>query len=605
MRPINNVVDASNYVMLDLGQPTHPYDLDRVDGRGLRVRAARPGELVVTLDGVQRTMAQRPIGRDDDLRDCLVCDADDAAIGIAGVMGGATSEIAASTTRVLLEAAYFAPMAIARTSKRLALRTEASTRFERGVDPEGIDRAALRLCELLGTSAGETMAVAPGVLDMRGGVPEQRRVRVRSARVNALLGSELSDGEIAGYLAPIGFGSRVESPGVLTVTVPTFRPDAAREVDVIEEVGRHHGYAKLPRRRPFPPQVGRLSPYQRERRFLREILAGTGADEAWTPSLLAPEDHERAGLAGEMWRAIRLANPLTPEESVLRRSLLPGMLKALEFNAARRQGSVRFFEVGKVFPIPETDRVDIAMAHEDAGTSVVDEREMVGVLLAGEGDDASSAVRVWHTVVDALDLRGVALRSVEVAVQADGGLATVGGLHQTRTAQLVIAPSDVAAGVKGSAAVTGANAAGTVMGMVGEIDPSVLERFGIDTGEQRAGWLEVDLGLLLGRVPRNVKLAAPVSRFPSSDIDLAFVVGESVPAAAVSSTLERAAGELLESLSLFDVYRGPGMPEGARSLAWRLRLCALDHTLTDDEIAQLRANCIAAVERSHGAELRG
>jgi phenylalanyl-tRNA synthetase beta chain len=280
-------------------------------------------------------------------------------------------------------------------------------------------------------------------------------------------------------------------------------------------------------------------------------------------------------------------------------------LKALEFNAARRQGSVRFFEVGKVFPIPETDRVDIAMAHEDAGTSVVDEREMVGVLLAGEGDDASSAVRVWHTVVDALDLRGVALRSVEVAVQADGGLATVGGLHQTRTAQLVIAPSDVAAGVKGSAAVTGANAAGTVMGMVGEIDPSVLERFGIDTGEQRAGWLEVDLGLLLGRVPRNVKLAAPVSRFPSSDIDLAFVVGESVPAAAVSSTLERAAGELLESLSLFDVYRGPGMPEGARSLAWRLRLCALDHTLTDDEIARLRANCIAAVERSHGAELRG
>ena len=605
MRPINNVVDASNYVMLDLGQPTHPYDLDRLGGGGLRVRAARPGEVVVTLDGVQRTMAQRMTGRDDDLRDCVICDAGDAATGIGGVMGGATSEIAASTTRILLEAAYFAPMAIARTSKRLGLRTEASTRFERGVDPEGIDRAALRFCELLAASAGDTMAVACGALDVRGKVPGPRTVRVRSSRVNALLGSELSDGEIAGYLEPIGFGSRLESPGVLEVTVPTFRPDTEREIDVVEEVGRHYGYAKLPRRRPFPPQVGRLSSYQHERRFVREILAGTGADEAWTPSLLGPEDHERAGLGGEAWPVIRLANPLTPEESVLRRSLLPGMLKALEFNTARRQGRVRLFEVGKVFPVPNRERVEIAMAHTDAKASVVDEREMIGALFAREGDDARSAVRVWHTLASAFDVRGVELRALELAAQTGGLFPALGGLHPTRIAQLVLATAEATADAGRSSAVDDGGGAGAVIGVVGEIDPEVLERFGFDTSQGRAGWLELDLALLLRRAARKVKIAAPISRFPSSDIDLAFVISDAVPAAVVSSTLERAAGELLESCSLFDVYRGPGMAEGSRSLTWRLRLCAVDHTLTDDEIARLRTRCIEAVLHSHRAELRG
>jgi phenylalanyl-tRNA synthetase beta chain len=604
MLPINNVVDASNYVMLELGQPTHPYDLDRVGGGGLRVRAARPLEVVETLDGTQRTMAERPIGRDDDLRDCVICDAEDTAIGIAGVMGGATSEIGESTTRVLLEAAYFSPMAIARTSKRLGLRTEASTRFERGVDPEGIDRAALRLCELLAMTAGDAMTLAPGSLDERGEVPEPRPVRVRSARVNALLGSDMSDLEIARHLEPIGFGTKVESPGLLTVTVPMSRPDAEREVDVIEEVGRHYGYARLPRRRPFPPQVGRLTRYQRERRLLREVLAGTGADEAWTAPMLAEGDHERAGIGGAGWSAVRLSNPLTPEESVLRQSLLPGMLKALEFNVARRQGSIRIFEIGKVFPVPGTDRVNRAMAHQDPVVSVVDEREMVGVLLADEGDDARRAVGVWHTLASALDLKGVELRSVDLRARDSGGSLPLDGLHPTRTAELVAETKIVGAKSAGSDEDEGGGTRALTIGKVGEVDPSVLERFGIDTASQRVGWIEVDLGLVLEQVPRKAELAAPVSRFPSSDVDLAFLLEESIPAAAVSATIEGAAGDLLESLSLFDVYRGRGVPEGFRSLAWRLRFCALDRTLSDAEIGQLRTACIRAVERSHGAQLR-
>jgi len=604
MRPINNVVDVSNYVMLDLGQPTHPYDLDRVNGSGLRVRAANPGEELVTLDGVTRRMSERSVGREDDMRDCLICDARDSAIGIAGIVGGADSEIAESTTRVLLEAAYFAPMAIARSSKRLGLRTEASSRFERGVDPEGIDRAAARFCELLRISS-PAASMASGSLDVRGEVPAPRRVRVRTERVNALLGTELSDTDITRYLLPIGFGCDQEAPGNLTVTVPTFRPDTEREIDVIEEVGRHHGYSLLPRRRIFPPQVGGLSRYQRERRLVREVLAGSGCDEAWTPSLLGPEDHELAGLRISSGDAaeLRLANPLTPDESVLRRSLLPGMLKALEFNAARRNGYLRLFEIGKVFKGTSAHRMETAFAHRDAAASVIDEREMLGVLLADEADDASSAVQVWDTLVSALGLEDVQLVTTDTS-QSEY-IALPGGLHPTRTALLVVGKGErsTPSVVEGEAG-DDAGPAGGPIGLVGEVDPTVLARFGVDTTNQRVGWLEVDIGLLLRKGPRKPDLAAPLSRFPSSDIDLAFVLDESVPAATVSATLEDAAGELLESLSLFDVYRGPALPKGQRSVAWRLRLCALDHTLTEQEIGKVRARCIEAVKRAHGAELR-
>ncbi len=304
MRPINNVVDASNYVMLDLGQPTHPYDLDLVGGGGLRVRAARPGEIVTTLDGVERRMGERSVGIGDDRRDCVICDANDVPIGIGGIMGGATSEISAATSRVLLEAAYFTPMAIARTSKRLNLRSEASARFERGCDPEGIDRAALRLCELLGATAGERYRAAAGVIDVRGAVPVAPRVRVRTARLNAVLGSDLDDAQVVGYLEPIGFGCERESAGVIEVTVPTFRPDTEREIDVIEEVARHHGYARLPRRRPFAPQVGRLTPYQRERRMAREVVARSGRPRG-LDAVVARSRRPSAGWAsraGSEWR---------------------------------------------------------------------------------------------------------------------------------------------------------------------------------------------------------------------------------------------------------------------------------------------------------------
>jgi phenylalanyl-tRNA synthetase beta chain len=550
MRPINSVVDASNYVMLELGQPTHPYDLDRLGGRGLLVRRARPGETVVTLDG-----EERPMGAEGD--DLLICDAESVPVGIAGIMGGVTSEISPGTSRVLLEVANFDAMAIARTSARLGLRTEASVRFERGADPEALQRAAARVCELIAAAGGVT---ASGTIDVRGALAPPPVLRLRTERVNAILGTDLDDSTVRGYLAPLGFESSPETPGVQTVKVPTFRPDATREIDLIEEVARLHGYSRIPRTVPPPPGVGRLTSYQRDRRLVRDVLAGVGATEAWTPSLLSPGDHEAVGLDGP---SIEIENPLAAEESVLRRSLLPGLLRALAYNLSHRYPDLRLFEVGHVFDWPRP------------GESLPEERERVGVALAWPADDARSAVEVWRVLADAFGLERVRM----VAGQPPG-------LHPSRSASLVAAGT------------------GTELGVLGEVDRDVLEAFGLGGREGRVGWIELDLGLVLD-APRRPRQARPVSRYPSSDVDLAFVVDDATPSGEVEETLAEAGGDLLVDLSLFDVYRGAGVPSGSRSLAYRLRFGALDHTLTDEEVGEARRRCIEAVESAHPATLRG
>jgi phenylalanyl-tRNA synthetase beta chain len=568
MRPINHVVDVSNYVMLELGQPNHPYDLDRLPGAGLLVRRAQRGERLVTLDGVERVLGTPGRGLGDTGEDCLVCDAEGQPVGIGGIMGGERAEIAGTTTRVLLEAAYFTAMAIARTSKRLGLRTEASARFERGCDPWGIDRAAARFCELLGAP------VADGSLDVRGEVPQPLRVTVPVPKIEALLGVGIAADEAASHLEPLGFGCEPEGQ-LLVVTVPTNRPDVRPEphgvADVIEEIGRTYGYARIPRRQPSWPEPGGLTDRQKDRRFVADVLAGVGALEAWTPTMMDDADHRRMGLAGP---AVAVANPMAREQGWLRRSMLPGLVRALAHNANRRQGAVRLFELGTVFSHPD-EAGRAARGGSGGGTTATlpGEREVLAVVFAAEGDDARTAVATWRALSEALRLQPVEL-------EADPA---VPGLHPTRTARLV--------------------ADGGQVGAVGEVDPSVAAFFGLEGG--RVGWLEVDLGLLLDpkvahRRPEEVQ---PISRYPSSDVDLAFVVPEDVPAARVGNAISRAGGELLESATLFDVYRGQGLPEGSRSLAYRLRFCALDHTLTDEEVAALRQAAIdAAVDV--GATLR-
>jgi len=588
MRPINNVVDASNYVMLELGQPTHPYDIERLGGRGLIVRRAEPGETVETLDGVTRAVGVSGA-------DCLICDAENVPVGVAGIMGGASSEIAASTTEVLLEAAYFTPMAIARTSKRLGLRTEASARFERGCDPWGIDASVNRFSQLLAEST-PGLTVRDGIIDIRGAVPEPFTLAVPLARVRRQVGVPLTAEQIATLLDPIGFTTTTATSGAetdhLTVLVPTNRPDVRPAPygidDVIEEVARTFGYSNIPPHTPTWPQPGHLTALQRSRRLVKSVLGGLGASEGWTNTFVSEEAHLRVGLRGP---AVRVSNPLLAEEPYLRRSLMPGLLGALDYNADRRQGSIRLYEVGVVFSHPDEGGPRVVERSGPGGSQkslLPGERELVSAVFAYDDDDARSAVAAWRVLADAFRVRGVRL-----VAPGPGALPeALAGLHPTRAAQLV--------------------ADGTTIGAVGEIDPGVAANFGLThvsgagTVPRRIGWLEVDLGLLFDDrvVPRQAMVAAAVSRFPSSDIDLALVVDDAVPADVVADVLGAAAGDLLESVTLFDVYRGERIGEGTRSLAFRLRFCSLDHTLTDDEVGALRARCIDAAVSELGAVLR-
>ena len=579
MRPIHSVVDASNYTMLELGQPTHPYDLDRLPGRGLRVRYARPGEELTTLDGESRVLGleRHHSGEERSVEDLMICDAADVPVGIAGVMGGESSEIGAGTTAVLIESADFSAMTVGRTARRQQLRTEASTRFWRGIDPEGPGRAADRVVELVVAAARAVGApdpvVARGVIDLPGTSTPRTSICLRPGRLNALLGTALDEAAIVAYLAPIGFVARKDGEG-LVVEVASFRPDVEREVDVIEEVARHHGYENVAPTLRRSPGVGKLSAYQSGRRRIARLVAGVGAHEAWTSSIVNPE---RARRVGEAPASVALVNPVAREESALRNHLLPGLLGSLRQNAAARNASVRLFEIGRVF------------AHPGADGELPVEGEHLGVVLARDGDGAPQAVHLWHRLVE-----GLGIEPAAVAIDQGGpGAPAVSadplaiGCHPTRTAALRDSGTD--------------GPPGTV-GFVGEVDPGVLAAF--DLPGRRVGWLVLDLGRLLGMPSRRGR--APVlSRFPSSDIDLSFALDESIPAARLGAVLAAAAGEYCESVRLVDVFRGPGLAAGARSLSYRVRFVAPDRTLTDADVAAARARCIAAAGVELGAVLRG
>ena len=553
MRPINNVVDASNYVMLELGQPNHTYDLAALgDGGGavaLRVRRAIEGEALETLDGEVRTLTAS---------DGVIADGTDTAIGIAGIMGGASTEVSDNTTSILLEMAWWDPMTITTSSRRLGLRSEASARFERGSDPEVAERAMRRFVELL-ADAGATLA--PGIVDVRGNLPDRSPVRVRTSRVNALLGTDLTRDEMADLLTSIEFTNTPVGDD-LDVTVPSLRPDSATEIDVVEEVARLHGYERIARTLPRSTITGALTPYQHDRRRIRDAMVGLGLDEVMPVPFLAPGDLERAGLPAD---GITVTNPLVAEESVMRASLRPGILKTLAYNASHRLHGLGLFEIGHVYRTPAPVGGEVSR--------LPDEREHLAVALGGR--DAGEAVAVWSALADALDARHYQL-------VADGPA----GLHPTRTARIEV--DDPSSGT-------------VVVGHVGEVDPGALAAYDI---ADRVGWLEVDLETLLD-LPHGQRPYRRVSRYPSSDIDLAFEVDEGTPASAVGSCLTAAAGDLLADLSLFDVFRGAPVADGRRSLAFTLRFQADDRTLTDAEVAAVRTACIDAVQSNLSATLRG
>ncbi len=562
MRPISNVVDVTNYVLLERNQPLHAFDLARLDGPGIVVRTADDGETMTTLDGVERTLTSE---------DLLICDAGRAPQAVAGIMGGSTSEVSGSTTEILLESAYFERMGIARSSKRLKLRSESSARFERGIDPDAIARNADRAMELLVDVAGAQ--VAPDVIDVYPTPIERERIRVRASRVNAVLGTDLDDEDIWASLAPLGI--ELEDAGTgdadsVIAVVPTFRPDLDREIDLIEEVARRIGFDRIGRTLPDTHgQVGALTVRQRERRVVADALVGIGFSEAITLSLVAPSDLERAG--APLDRVVRATNPLRAEESVLRTAVLPGLLRAVAGNRAQGLADAALFELGRVFLAPLDRPTD---------SPLPDEPEHVALAWAGsvrrrpiEPDrpvDVYDAIDAVQVVLDALAIDGARLTP-----------AALTGYRPGRAATLMIDGRDA--------------------GTVGEVATEVLTALGLDAPVVAA---ELVLDALLDAPRRDRTFRAP-SRFPASTIDLAFVVADTVAAADILQTLRAATGDVLEAAECFDVFHSEALGAGRRSLAFAVRFRAPDRTLTDADIGALRQQAIDAVRTAHDAELRG
>jgi len=588
MRPLGAVVDASNYVMLELGQPTHPYDLSKLGGRALGVRRSRPGERLVTLDGEERAIGPDEGGPAEGA--LVIVDGADRPVGLAGVMGGGETEIDDGTSQVLLEVAAFSGVAVARTARSLGLRSEASVRFERGVDPEGLERAAARVAELVAGSAGGRVL---GSLVVTGPAPARRVVRARPDRVRRVLGADVSDAEQRRLLEALGFGVRAEVPAssdgegrssVWSVEVPSWRPDVVGEADLAEEVGRLFGYDRIPRRLVRPSQVGALEPRQRARRRLADALVALGAVEVWSPTMVRSEANELAGLGD---RQVRVRNPLDAESGWLRRGLLAGLLAALATNVDRRGERGRLFEIGHVFALraaPADGAARDGAARDGAARDGavragaerwVEERDEVGLLLAEPGDDGRGAWRAWLALADRLHLRD--------GVHLDQRVAPP-GLHPGRSGEL-------------------RDERGERLGVVGEVDPDVAVRAGVRL-DGPLGWLGLDTEAVVARiVGRGAAALFAPSGFPAAEVDLAFCVPEEVSAEAVALTLAEA--ELVESVQLFDVFRSEALPKGTRSLAFRARFAAADRTLSEQEVAEVRSALIERVAVVHGARLRG
>ena len=551
VRPISNVVDASNYAMIEMGHPTHTFDLDRLGGTVV-VRRAEEGEPLTTLDGVERRL---------EASDIVVADAEHA-VAVAGVMGGAATEVHEATTRILIEAAYWEPPSIMLTSKRLGLRSEASSRFERGMDPEFCQTAADRVAQLLEQIAGATSVA--GAVDSYPGRRPPLEIELALSDIPRHLGIEIDGDRVTSLLERLGFVVAGSDP--LRVTVPTRRPDVARTVDLVEEVARLHGFDAIPDR-VATGNGGGLPPYEASLRRLRSALVGAGYHEALTFSFIGAADLDALGLPRDDPRrdGIRVTNPLRDEEGVMRTTLLPGLLKAAGENMARMVASVALFETGKVF------------LRSDA--KIPDQPEHLAFLATGErsGDWSSPARPV--DIRDATGLWELLAREMRVPDPAVRAVA-LPGFHPGRSAEITIS--------------------GAVAGVVGEVHPQVAAAFGL--GEHViAGEIRLE-GLLLDRDPFTY---APPSQYPPAIFDLAFELDDEVPAADVLGALAAGGGDVVETSTIFDIFTGSPIPEGRKSIAVRITLRAASQTMTDEQVAPIRRSIAAAVEARTGASLRG
>jgi phenylalanyl-tRNA synthetase beta chain len=548
IRPINNIVDVTNYVMIELGHPMHAFDAARLAGPEIRVRRARPGEMLKTLDGQDRTLDET----------MLVIADRDRAVAIAGVMGGAASEVSAATGQIALESAWFLPASVRATSRRLGLKTEASIRFERGADQGAPARALARALALI-EQIGAGRAVGP-IVDVFPRPIERAPVAVDRARLTGLLGTEVPDGDVERILTALDFQVTRTATGWRAM-VPSFRVDVARDADLVEDVGRHYGFDRVPATFPHLRTVpGASAPGVARGRMLRRLLCGAGLQEAVTFTFI---DEGAAGAFAGAGGLVPIRNPLTEKFAIMRPSLLPGLIDSVVHNERRGTRDVRLFEVGTVF--------------SPAGEGM----RLGWVLTGARGAHWSGS----GGAIDFSDVKGIA----ELLAAASGAVVDVSRAD------------DLSWFVPGrSARLT---CAGGPAGWIGQIAPGILQSRGLDAGDVYGG--EIDIDLLAAAGTTGVRPIDPLPRHPAIVRDLSLIVDERLPAADVRGTIRAHAPATLVSVREFDRYQGKGVPEGQVSLSVRLTFRDPDRTLTDAEVQQNVDAIVAALAREHHAQLRG
>jgi phenylalanyl-tRNA synthetase beta chain len=574
MRPISLAVDVTNYVMLETGRPIHGYDGDRLRGP-LVVRRAGPGERITTLDGVDRALSPE---------DLVVCD-DSGAIGIGGVMGGETTEMSGTTTTVVIEAAHWDPVSMFRTGKRHKLTSEAGKRNERGVDPTICEVAADRVVELLSTYGGGT--VSPGVTVV-GTPPARSPISLRAELPGEVAGLPIEAARVVEDLRAVG--AEVTGEDVLMVTPPSWRPDLRDPYDLVEEVVRVVGYDQVPSVIPVPP-VGRgLTREQRLRRRIGRTLASLGCVEVVSFPFVGDETFDALGLPVDdvLRHTVRLSNPLSQELPLYTTTLLPGVLEAVARNLGRGATGVAVFETGTVAfpsdrgpaPVYGVEWRPSAAELEKLFEAIPRQPLFLASVLSGERDPAgwwgAGRPADWS---DALEIVRELGRELGVDVRVEQ--AERMPWHPSRCARVLVGTGDQQ----------------EELGHAGELHPRVCATYGLPRGTAA---LEIDLDLVMRRAV-DVRPAPEFSHQPLAKEDVALEVDVSVPAAAVEAALRAGAGDLLESIRLFDVYTGPQLGAGRKSLAFALRFRALDRTLTEAETGAARDAAVASAARSVGA----
>jgi len=557
LRSVNNIVDITNYVLLEMGHPLHAFDRDKLSGRIIRIGRSVPGGMIVTLDGIKRELPE----------DTLLIWDSERPVAIAGIMGGIETEVDEGTENIFLESAYFLPQSIRRTSKALGLRTESSYRFERGTDIESLDKALDRAAYLIARLAGGRISMKVDLYIRRFKPPV---VRVRHGRVSKVLGVIVSDDEVTGILGRLGMEVQKEA-GFLTVVPPSFRTDINREIDIIEEVARFYGYDRIP---VTVPKVS-MSKEARDKRYtyistIKRTMTGAGFTEAINYSFMSPSMLETLNIADDdpRRRTLSIRNPLRAEESLLRTTLVPSLIQNLVYNISMGIRDVRLFEVSRVF--------------SDRAGRLPDERHHLGAIYFKEKAPSlwKDATPDFYIVKGALESLMDELRIADCRFERS----SEPFLHPGQSCDVFVSDRRT--------------------GFLGRLHPDIAERLALRIPSPEIIILEINLDSLMLSIPEAVRYT-PIPRYPHIDRDIAIIVDDALPASTIIGYLKTYPSELIEDVRVFDFYKGKNIPEGKKSLAFAIRYRSKNRTLTDSEIEELHGRIINYIIDRTGGILRG